>query len=209
MQRDSFIFYRSFFEASKPLPAEDRIKLLDAIFEYGLNENQIELPALAEAMFCLIKPQLSANHKRFKNGKKGKDYGKLGGRPKKKSRGYLGVSDSNPKLTPNNNVNLNLNPNVNENVNKEVASLPLWLPVNDWKDFLEMRKKKDKGAKLTDRQVSLLITSLDGLRQKGHDPSVIIQQSIERGWKGFFEPKQDYTNSNETDMSWMNKPEWN
>lgn len=49
-KRDSFIFYRSFFEASQPLSTEDKAMLLDAICDYALNQNEIELELLPKAM---------------------------------------------------------------------------------------------------------------------------------------------------------------
>jgi len=113
MIRDSFIFYRSFFEATKPLSQEQKAELFDAICFYSLDQEQIQLDPICTAMFSLIKPQLDANYKRFVNGKKGADFGKLGGRPKTPKKPL-----DNPKLTPN--VNVNVNGNVNDNVNVNV-----------------------------------------------------------------------------------------
>jgi len=78
-------------------------------------------------MFSLIKPQLEANYKRFLNGKKGADFGKLGGRPKTPKKPL-----DNPKLTPNVNVNVNDNVNVNANANVNV----------NVKDSIEKRESK-------------------------------------------------------------------
>jgi hypothetical protein len=36
-KRDSFIFYRSFFEATKPLSQEQKAELFDCICEFALN----------------------------------------------------------------------------------------------------------------------------------------------------------------------------
>ena len=113
MIRDSFIFYRSFFEATKPLSQDQKAELFDAICFYSLDQEQIQLDPICTAMFSLIKPQLDANYKRFVNGKKGADFGKLGGRPKTPKKPL-----DNPKLTPN--VNVNVNGNVNDNVNVNV-----------------------------------------------------------------------------------------
>ena len=113
MIRDSFIFYRSFFEATKPLSQDQKAELFDAICFYSLDQEQIQLDPICTAMFSLIKPQLDANYKRFVNGKKGADFGKLGGRPKTPKKPL-----KNPKLTPN--VNVNVNGNVNDNVNVNV-----------------------------------------------------------------------------------------
>ena len=73
--RDSFIFYRSFFEAGEKLPQKDRQKFYVAIIEYALNDIEPNLKGIADGMFSLAKPQIDANKKRFDNGKKG-------GRPK-------------------------------------------------------------------------------------------------------------------------------
>ena len=69
--KDSFIFYRSFFEASKPLNSEQKAELFNAICEFALNQNETKKDPLVEGMFALIKPQLEANNQRYENGKKG------------------------------------------------------------------------------------------------------------------------------------------
>lgn len=69
--RDGFIFYRSFYEASKPLNNDDKLALYEAIFEFALNQNETKREPMVNAMFMLIKPQLEANNKRYENGKNG------------------------------------------------------------------------------------------------------------------------------------------
>lgn len=113
MQRDSFIFYRSFYEAINDLPDKEQLKVYKAICEMSLNFEEIDLKGLSNTIFKLIKPQLEANNTRYKNGLKGKEFGILGGRPKKPQE----KPQENPKLTPNNNVNENENVNDNVNVN--------------------------------------------------------------------------------------------
>ena len=89
--KDSFIVYHSFHLALSSLSNKDRLKLYDAIFEFGLNQNVIELERLPKAMFCLIKPQLEANHRKFLNGQKG-------GRPiNKKPKDNLEETKEEPK----------------------------------------------------------------------------------------------------------------
>lgn len=84
MERESFIFYRSFYEAIKYMPAEVRAELYPAICEYALFGKQPDnLSEVAIGMFTLIKPNIDVNTARFENGKKGAAYGKRGGRPRK------------------------------------------------------------------------------------------------------------------------------
>lgn len=73
--KDSFIFYRSFFDVLKEVPDETKLNLINAMAEFALNDKEISLNGMAKALFVLIKPQLEANAKRYQNGKKG-------GRPK-------------------------------------------------------------------------------------------------------------------------------
>lgn len=106
IERDSFIFYRSFFEAIKKIEnAKDKANAYDAICELALNGNEIELSGIADIIFPLIKPQIVANNKRYLNGCKEKQHGKA----KRKQ------NVSKHKANENENVNENDNENVNDN----------------------------------------------------------------------------------------------
>lgn len=76
MERDGFVFYKSFAEAIKGLDDEMRLECLTAIIDYGIYGIEKELSGIPDIVFKLVKPQLDANNKRFSDGKKG-------GRPKK------------------------------------------------------------------------------------------------------------------------------
>ena len=75
--RDSVVFYRSFYEAIKMLPAEQFKASALAILEYGLDGKEPEAEGIERTVFCMAKPQIDANNRRYKNGTKG-------GRPKTK-----------------------------------------------------------------------------------------------------------------------------
>ena len=66
--RDSVLFYRSFYDALKNIPCDERLKVYDAIMEYGMYDIEPELTGVALAIFLLAKPQIDANNKRYKNG---------------------------------------------------------------------------------------------------------------------------------------------
>ncbi len=119
MKKDSFIFYRSFYDSIKELPLEMQTKLYNTIFAYQFEEKEEKLSGIEKAVFTLIKPQLNANNTRYENGCKGAEFGKLGGRPKKEKplKNPTGVIEENPNVTPNENDNENVNENDNENVN--------------------------------------------------------------------------------------------
>ena len=61
IERDSFVFYRSFYEAIKDLDTIEQSNLLCAICELALNGNEIELNGISSTIFKLIKPQINAN----------------------------------------------------------------------------------------------------------------------------------------------------
>lgn len=70
--RDSVLFYRSFYDALKNIPSDERIKVYDAIMEYGMYDRNPDLDGVALAIFLLAKPQIDANNKRYENGCKAK-----------------------------------------------------------------------------------------------------------------------------------------
>lgn len=126
MERDSFVFYRSFYEGIKELPRDIQGEVLTAIMEYGLNGVTTEnLKPVAKAIVTLIKPQIEANNKKFENGK-------LGGAPE----GNQNARKNNQKTTknqPKNNQkqpNVNDNDNVNDNVKEEEEKKEKALPQN-------------------------------------------------------------------------------
>lgn len=82
MARDSFVFYRSFFEAISLMPPEVQAEVYPALVEYALNGKEPKgLSDIAQGVFILVKPNIDASITRIENGKK---FGKLGGRPTKK-----------------------------------------------------------------------------------------------------------------------------
>lgn len=72
MDRESFIFYRSFYEAIKCMPSDVQAEIYPAICEYALfGKMPKNLSDMASGMFTLIKPNIDVNTARFENGKKG------------------------------------------------------------------------------------------------------------------------------------------
>lgn len=109
MARDSFIFYRSFYEAISELPKENQADTYDAIMQYALNQEEVELTGVSKAIFSLVKPQLDANYKKYENGKQ------------KKSKAEAKQKQTKSKVGTNVNENVNDNENVNVNDNENVS----------------------------------------------------------------------------------------
>lgn len=72
IERESFIFYKSFYEAVSGLPADIRLEVFTSIIEYGLYGRQPEnLKPFARGIFTLVKPVIDVNTARWQNGRKG------------------------------------------------------------------------------------------------------------------------------------------
>ena len=71
MNRDAFVFYKSFHEALEPMEPEQYKRVMVGITNYALNGEEPELSGMEKSIFLLIKPQIDANQKRYDNGRKG------------------------------------------------------------------------------------------------------------------------------------------
>ena len=85
-KRDSFLFYRSFYEAARQLPKRERSEYILSLCDYVFEGVEPKVTGSAAASWILTKPVLDANLKRRKNGAKG-------GRP---------PAETKPPVTPEN-----------------------------------------------------------------------------------------------------------
>lgn len=154
--RDSFVFYRSFYDAIQNMDElknelglsqekinEYKISILDAICEFGLNGKEIDLNGVSNILFTSIKPQLEANTKRYKSGLKG-------GRPKKTNNQEITklkpkTNQNKTKEKPNVNVNDNVNDNVNVNENISAWFETFW---REYPRKVNKKKSKEKFMKI-------------------------------------------------------------
>ena len=183
--RDSFIFYRSFFDASKALNQIQKAQLFDAICEFALNQNQTKMEPMVSAFFSLIKPQLEANNKRYENGKKG-------GRSKTKTKPNLNQDQTKPEPNVNVNVNVNDNYNVKKEINtkekiKEILvsahpNIPSFeTNIDDWIEYRGVGTSKGKlTIQAATKQAKFLAS------HSFRDAILIIDRSIMNGWSGLF-----------------------
>lgn len=103
MDRESFMFYKSYREAGQMIPEEDRLKFYEIIFEYGLTGKEPEDTgnSLIDMALKFIRPLIKANIQNYVNGKKG-------GAPSESMKGNQNAKKqtenkpkSNPKQTEN------------------------------------------------------------------------------------------------------------
>lgn len=191
--KDSVVFYKSFRDAIKELPKEDQLKVYDAIFDYAFDGSELDGAGVASAVFKLIKPQIDANEKRWRNGQKG-------GRPSQKNN----QDETKPKpknnqdeTKPEPNVNDNVNENVNVNDNtpltpqretEVVVSGYFNDPELDksFSDYVDYRQKMNSPVDFQRTQKKLY----DMAKGDKKTMIAILEQSLSQGYKGLYELKQ-------------------
>ena len=122
-EKNSFVFYDSFLSAMKHLNDAEFRECVLRIRDYALegNEEESESP-MVNVIMALAKPNLDSAKRRYmasvENGKKGAEFGKLGGAPK----GNQNARKNNPQSTLKQPLDVDVNDDVevDENVNEEV-----------------------------------------------------------------------------------------
>ena len=122
MERETFVFYKDWLNVIRDLPSEVQLEVYQAITEYAIYGNLIELKPLAKVAFGFVKQTIDRDTQKYVSIKeKRKEAGAKGGRPvknngleesKEKQKNQLVFEKSKKSKCP-----LNVNVNVNDNVN--------------------------------------------------------------------------------------------
>lgn len=147
--KESFVFYKSFYESIKEVDDNIQLELFKAICEYSLNDEEIELAPISRALFTLMKPIIDSAKKRYvasvENGKKG---GAPKGNQNAKKQPKNNLEQPNNNLTKtqkqsknnlNDNVNVNDNVNDNDNINIYSPAKVEQLPYKEIIDYLNFK----------------------------------------------------------------------
>lgn len=82
---------------------------------------------------------------------------------------------------------------------KEAPMAPGIVPVALWLAFVEMRKKNRKG--MTDTAGELIRRELEKLKEQGHDPIAVLEQSIRNGWQDVFPVREERNGARQSNPS--------
>ena len=135
MKRETFLFYADWLNVIRDLPSEVQLEIYQAITEYAINGNLIELKPLAKVAFGFVKQTIDRDTQKYISiSEKRSEAGKRGGRRLKNNE----LEESNEKQkkqllsgkSKKSNCPLNDNDNVNDN------------------DFSFLEKKKQKSARV-------------------------------------------------------------
>ena len=206
--RDSFIFYRSFFEMAEQMNDQEQLSFFRAICQLALNGQEVQLSGMPKIAFIGAKPNILSNTTRYQNGKKGAEHGKKGGRPKtprKPLENPSGVLENNPKETPNKDVNYNYNQNKNENDNKNKNEkseiiIPNFIDQILFDEFLQQRKK-DKNP-IEGLSLKLTLEDLGKWEtERTGNANLAIRNAIKGGWKSLIQPSENKIFGNQNQKS--------
>ena len=141
MERETFVFYKDWLNVIRDLPSEVQLEVYQAITEYAIYGNLIELKPLAKVAFGFVKQTIDRDTQKYISIKeKRKEAGAKGGRPlktneleesKDKQKNQLVFEKSKKSKSP-------LNVNVNDNVNDL--------------SFLEKKKQKSASADFVEEE---------------------------------------------------------
>ena len=189
--KNSFVFYDSFLEAMKHLNDAEFRECVLRIRDYALEgiDEESQSPYV-NIILAMAKPNLDSARRRYmasvENGKKGAEYGKLGGAPK----GNQNARKNNPQLTPkqpldvdaNENVDVNEDEEVNENANANAdevdpsgsisvkssfSNSSNSVLINEANDSELLKEKEERKEPPTEEQPSYSNASVVGLADKG------------------------------------------
>ncbi|MFQ9080284.1 DUF6291 domain-containing protein [Alistipes putredinis] len=191
--RKSFAFYWSFKDAIREMSNSDKLTIYEAITDFAFfGVEPSDITPVGRLAWKLIRPQLEASIRRYDacvlNGDKGKEFGRLGGRPRK-------TPDDNPKEKPqtetpahnplNHNHNVNVNDNDNEKIKKKLSN--------------ESKESADKPHKVASKRTAFVAPSLEELRvfvseQKltNVNPDEFIDYYTANGWRAGRNPMKDW-----------------
>ena len=176
MERDSMVFYRSFFESVEDLEPEEFKECVCTILKYGLDGVESEVSGIAKTVFKLAKPQIDKNNQRYMNGLKG-------GKPKAnqtETKPNQNVTKANQTVTKPK-PNVNVNDNVNELISNSVLSDTVKEKTKEWVDY-----KKERRESYKETGLKSLITQIAKHEQSDGSAAVVdvIDLSMSNGWKG-------------------------
>ena len=143
-KRDAFSFFWSFKDAIMGLEDEnEKLAIYEALTDYAfLGIEHTDLTPICKIIWKLVKPNIDSSIKRYdacvNNGKKGAEYGSLGGRPKKKKETPEETPEETPKETPKKPLNKNKNKDKNKDLKENLC-----IDIDERKNFLSTTVSED------------------------------------------------------------------
>ena len=192
--KKSFIAYVDWKETFDSLPDDKAGQLVKHLFSYVSDENPTTDDILINAVFANIKQQLKRDLRKWESlSVQRAEFGRLGGiksgvKRSKRSKSLKNEAKAS-KGKQNEHVTVNVNDTVNDN--EEIRINKSWIR---WKDFKKAEFNFKYKSDISENAAKKELLELSG----GDEETAIkiIEQSIAKGWKGFFELKNNGNGSN-------------
>ncbi|GGK38570.1 MULTISPECIES: DUF6291 domain-containing protein [Flavobacteriaceae] len=195
--RNSVIFLKDWALLVQSLSPENQLYFWGLFVNYDYDDEQICKNDFVLPIWNFIRKQLDNMHEKYETSfvQRNRVNGAKGGRPKKNTKTQVNpknpVGNLETQKTLNKNVNENLNNNINENLNKNKGVLfPFESEIfkTQWQ-LWKVYKSKEFGFKYkSEISENGALAKLEKISGGDEKTAVeIIQQSINEGWKGFFE----------------------
>ena len=172
--RDSFVFYRSFYEALKGMDKNVQADCLMALAQYALDGDMPALTPEVRMFMTLAKPQIDANNQKFVNGSKG-------GRPKRIN------NQTETKTEPNPNLMRNVNEKCKYEKEKQTKRKISFSDVLDWESLFDYWESWKKGGRYKNAESrSRMLAKLKELTRNDFDLAKrAICHCVDSGYQGF------------------------
>lgn len=199
MERDSFIFYKSWSDTIRTLKTNaERVAAYEAIITYALSGEEPEIKRESvRLIFSMAKAQIDANTKRYLNGCKG-------GAPKgsrNNPNGRKGRWGTNQELTekqPKNNQkttkkqpndNANANANANDDIYSTINGASAHLQTNDENEDGKAKKPVRRFTPPTEEEVR---AEMERLGYHNFSAEAFVNFYTSNGWKVGRNPMKDW-----------------
>lgn len=194
--RDSFVFYRSFYEALKGMDKNVQADCLMALAQYALDGDMPALTPEVRMFMTLAKPQIDANNQKFVNGSKGGRPKRINNQTETKTEPENSQEITEPK--PNDNqteTKTEPNPNLMRNVNekckyekeKQTKRKISFSDVLDWESLFDYWESWKKGGRYKNAESrSRMLAKLKELTRNDFDLAKrAICHCVDSGYQGF------------------------
>jgi hypothetical protein len=84
-------------------------------------------------------------------------------------------------------------------------NLPEWIDKDAWEGYVQMRRSIKKP--LTPYAMKLAVSKLAALKEQGHNPKAVLEQSIFNSWQGLFPLKDRSSAVAGQEPAWAKKLE--
>ena len=184
-----FSFYKSYYEALKEIPDDNKKEILFAMINYIFEDKKPKFKGINKIIWTLIEPNLNTS-KNKSNGKSGAPIGNQNarklGKNSEENNSIKKQSKNNQKTTNDlKDISLSLSlSNIIINNNNNINNI-----YNLFKEYIKLRE--DNKYNISETIINRLVKKLNEYGKTDEDKIEIISQAINGKWKDFYKLDKD------------------